>query len=70
MIRRPGLDTEKINRIILEASKGSKVYENERKKEKQIEERITSLKERMSKLTEGDKKLSLKEVDRMIEKMN
>ncbi|XP_062518921.1 DNA polymerase kappa-like [Corticium candelabrum] len=64
-----GLDKEKINQIILEASKGSKFYENERKKEKQTEERIKSLKERLSKLTDGDKKRTLKEVDKTIEEM-
>ncbi|XP_062511612.1 DNA polymerase kappa-like isoform X2 [Corticium candelabrum] len=64
-----GLDKEKINQIILEASKGSKFYENERKKEKQTEERIKSLKERLSMLTDGDKKRTLKEVDKMIEEM-
>ncbi|XP_062518600.1 DNA polymerase kappa-like [Corticium candelabrum] len=64
-----GLDKEKINQIILEASKGSKFYENERKKEKQTEERLKSLKERLSKLTDGDKKRALNKVDKIIEEM-
>ncbi|XP_028661523.2 DNA polymerase kappa isoform X1 [Erpetoichthys calabaricus] len=38
-----GLDKEKINRIILEASKGSKFYENELKKEQQVNQRIEKM---------------------------
>ncbi|XP_059155374.1 uncharacterized protein LOC131940665 isoform X2 [Physella acuta] len=35
-----GLDKEKINQIIYEASKGSKFFENEQKKEEQLNQRI------------------------------
>ncbi|MBN3290983.1 POLK polymerase, partial [Polypterus senegalus] len=38
-----GLDKEKINRIILEASKGSRFYENELKKEQQVNQRIEKM---------------------------
>lgn len=64
-----GLDKEKINQIIIDASKGSKFYENERKKEEQTEERIARLKEQLSKLTAGDRKRALREVDKMIEEL-
>lgn len=38
-----GLDKARINQIILEASKGSKYYENEVKKEKQVSKRIDGM---------------------------
>ncbi|XP_035826622.1 DNA polymerase kappa isoform X2 [Aplysia californica] len=48
-----GLDKEKINQIIYEASKGSKFYENERKKEEQLNLRIKEQQFQMDKLTPG-----------------
>lgn len=46
-----GLDKEKINQIIFEASKGSRYYENELKKEKQVSERIAKQTACLEKLT-------------------
>ncbi|NXY74924.1 POLK polymerase, partial [Glareola pratincola] len=43
-----GLDKEKINKIIMEATKGSRFYENELKKDQQVNQRI----ERMMRLKE------------------
>ncbi|CAH1797487.1 unnamed protein product [Owenia fusiformis] len=55
-----GLDKEKINRIIMEASKGSSFYENEQKKEKQMEVRLEEQKRKLAaipahKILEGEK---------------
>lgn len=50
-----GLDKEKINRIIHDASKGSKYYENEKRKEERVQERIAQIKCELNKLTNADK---------------
>ncbi|XP_053147168.1 DNA polymerase kappa isoform X2 [Hemicordylus capensis] len=47
-----GLDKEKINKIIMEASKGSKFYENELKKDKQVNERIEKMLKLKEKITD------------------
>uniref|UniRef100_A0A4W4E8A6 Uncharacterized protein n=1 Tax=Electrophorus electricus TaxID=8005 RepID=A0A4W4E8A6_ELEEL len=47
-----GLDRDKINNIILEASKGSRFYVNEVKKEQQVNERIGKMMRHKAKLTE------------------
>ncbi|XP_068952342.1 DNA polymerase kappa isoform X1 [Petaurus breviceps papuanus] len=46
-----GLDKEKINKIIMEATKGSKFYENELKKEKQVNQRIENMMQQKSQIT-------------------
>ncbi|XP_007486611.2 DNA polymerase kappa [Monodelphis domestica] len=46
-----GLDKEKINKIIMEASKGSRFYENELKKEKQVNQRIENMMQQKSQIT-------------------
>ena len=62
-----GLDRERINEIILNASKGSKYYENEVKKEAQVTRRITQLLSKLKQLTESQKSLALVTVDKEIE---
>ena len=62
-----GLDKERINEIILNASKGSKYYENEVKKEAQATDRITQLLSRLKQLTESQKSSALVVVDKEIE---
>ena len=62
-----GLDKEKINQIIVEASRGSKFYENEMRKEKETKARIEKLKERLDRLTVKERKRAMREVDKMIE---
>ncbi|KAM4745143.1 DNA polymerase kappa [Anableps anableps] len=47
-----GLDREKINRIIMEASKGSRFYENELKKEQQVNQRIEKMMHQKDQITE------------------
>ena len=62
-----GLDKKKINQIILEASKGSKFYENEVKKEQQVTVRINHLLEELLKITPAQKLSALKAADKEIE---
>ena len=62
-----GLDKKKINQIILEASKGSKFYENEVKKEQQVTARINHLLEELEKITPAQKLSALKAADREIQ---
>ncbi|KAF6126491.1 DNA polymerase kappa [Phyllostomus discolor] len=46
-----GLDKEKINKIIMEATKGSRFYENELKKEKQVNQRIETMMQQKAQIT-------------------
>ena len=62
-----GLDRERINEIILNASKGSKYYENEVKKEAQVTSRITQLLSKLKQLTEPQKSSALVTVNKEIE---
>ena len=50
-----GLDKDKINQIIHEASKGSRFYENEKKKEKQVRKRIEELQRKMTSFNDEQK---------------
>ncbi|XP_007559367.1 DNA polymerase kappa [Poecilia formosa] len=47
-----GLDRDKINRIIMEASKGSRFYGNELKKEQQVNQRIEKMMHQKAQITE------------------
>lgn len=47
------LDQSEINRVIAEASKGSKFYENERKKDEELTEKIESLIKKKEALMKG-----------------
>lgn len=61
-----GLDKEKINKIIHDASKGSKFYENEKKKEKKMLENIEAMKVDLKKYTTSDHKRALVESNKII----
>ncbi|XP_041464447.1 DNA polymerase kappa-like [Lytechinus variegatus] len=61
-----GLDKERINKIIMEASKGSRYYENQKKREQQTTERINKMMEKLSQLTESEKQAALTQVDEMV----
>nr|XP_054756288.1 DNA polymerase kappa-like [Lytechinus pictus] len=61
-----GLDKERINKIIMEASKGSRYYENQKKREQQTTERINKMMEKLSRLTESEKQAALTQVDEMV----
>ncbi|XP_071167055.1 DNA polymerase kappa-like [Mytilus edulis] len=62
-----GLDKEKINQVILEASKGSRFYENERKKEQQMNKRIEEQKIKLQQITEIQLKQGIIEADKLLE---
>ncbi|KAM4863341.1 LOW QUALITY PROTEIN: DNA polymerase kappa-like [Urocitellus parryii] len=54
-----GLDKEKINKIIMEATKGSKYYGNELKKEKQVNQRIKNMMQQKAQITSQLRKAQL-----------
>ncbi|TSM85916.1 DNA polymerase kappa [Bagarius yarrelli] len=58
-----GLDKNKINKIILETSKGSRFYENELKKERQVNQRIEKMMRYKAKVTEQQIQKAQAEVD-------
>ena len=62
-----GLDKAKINQVILEASKGSKFYENEVKKEKQATQRVNQMLKDLKKITPAEKLSALRATDKEIE---
>lgn len=61
-----GLDKEKINRIIHEASKGSKFFENEKRKEERVQQRVQEMKTELSKFTAADRQRALTESKKVI----
>ncbi|KAM4577885.1 DNA polymerase kappa [Fundulus diaphanus] len=60
-----GLDRDKINRIIMEASKGSRFYENELKKEQQVNQRIEKMMQQKARLTEQQLQRAQAQVEKM-----
>ncbi|XP_069793580.1 DNA polymerase kappa isoform X1 [Narcine bancroftii] len=60
-----GLDKEKINKIIMEASKGSRFYENEQKREEQVNQRIEKMLQQKAQVTEHLRKIRQQQVDRL-----
>uniref|UniRef100_A0A7M5X7L2 DNA polymerase kappa n=2 Tax=Clytia hemisphaerica TaxID=252671 RepID=A0A7M5X7L2_9CNID len=64
-----GLDKEKINKIIHEASKGSKFYENEKRKDERVQERVCEMKRDLAKFTETDKKKAIVESDKLLKEL-
>lgn len=61
-----GLDRDKINTIIMEASKGSRFYENELKREQQVNQRIEKMMQQKAKITEEQFKKAQAKVERMV----
>ncbi|XP_053520399.1 DNA polymerase kappa isoform X3 [Artibeus jamaicensis] len=59
-----GLDKEKINKIIMEATKGSRFYENELKKEKQVNQRIENMIQQKAQITSQQLRKAQLQVDR------
>ncbi|XP_062941196.1 DNA polymerase kappa isoform X2 [Cynocephalus volans] len=59
-----GLDKEKINKIIMEATKGSRFYENELKKEKQVNQRIENMIQQKAQITSQQLKKAQLQVDK------
>uniref|UniRef100_UPI00358F8900 DNA polymerase kappa-like n=1 Tax=Myxine glutinosa TaxID=7769 RepID=UPI00358F8900 len=60
-----GLNKEKINKIIFEASKGSRFYENELKKEEQVNQRIQKMLLQKEQLTKQGLEKAQKQMDEM-----
>ncbi|OXB80909.1 UNVERIFIED_CONTAM: hypothetical protein H355_016926 [Colinus virginianus] len=61
-----GLDKDKINKIIMEASKGSKFYENELKKDQQVNQRIEKMMKLKEKITQQQLLKAQLQVDRLV----
>uniref|UniRef100_A0AAY4BHD2 DNA polymerase kappa n=1 Tax=Denticeps clupeoides TaxID=299321 RepID=A0AAY4BHD2_9TELE len=64
-----GLDREKINKIILEASKGSRFYENELKKERQVNQRVEKMLQQKGRVAEEHLRTAQVQVDKMISEL-
>ncbi|XP_051038968.1 DNA polymerase kappa isoform X2 [Phodopus roborovskii] len=60
-----GLDKEKINKIIMDATKGSRFYGNELKKEKQVNQRIESMMQQKAQITSQQLRKAQLQVDRL-----
>lgn len=59
-----GLDVESINKIISEASQGSKFYEHKKKQQEKLDERITNIKQQLilinsEKFVKAEKEVSI-----------
>ena len=59
-----GLDRDKINQIILDASKGSKYYQNEVRKDQEITKRVDHMLATLKNITTGQKAAATKAVDK------
>nr|AAV80826.1 polymerase kappa isoform 10 [Mus musculus] len=59
-----GLDKEKINKIIMEATKGSRFYGNELKKEKQVNQRIENMMQQKAQITSQQLRKAQLQVDK------
>lgn len=64
-----GLDRDKINQVILEASKGSKYYQNELHKDQEIMKRVYHMLGSLRRLTAAEKVTAMKIVDKEVESM-
>ncbi|KAM8773930.1 DNA polymerase kappa isoform 1-T1 [Rhynchonycteris naso] len=64
-----GLDKEKINKIIMEATKGSRFYENELKKEKQVNQRIENMMQQKAQITSQQLRKAQLQVERFAMKL-
>ncbi|NXF41627.1 POLK polymerase, partial [Nyctibius bracteatus] len=61
-----GLDKEKINTIIMEATKGSRFYENELKKDRQVNQRIEKIMQLKEKITTQQLLKAQLQVDKLV----
>ncbi|KAM7076694.1 DNA polymerase kappa isoform 1-T7 [Ciconia maguari] len=61
-----GLDKEKINKIIMEATKGSRFYENELKKDEQVNQRIEKMMQLKEKITTQQLLKAQLQVDKLV----
>ncbi|GAB1605093.1 hypothetical protein Ahia01_000791100 [Argonauta hians] len=63
------LDREKINQIIYEASKGSKYFENEKKKDRQVDLKIGEQQQKIARFTQKEIMVAEKEADTLLQKL-
>ncbi|KAM4708222.1 DNA polymerase kappa [Discoglossus pictus] len=61
-----GLDKEKINKIIMDATKGSRFYDNELKKDQQVNQRIEKMMQQKAQLTSQQLKKAQIQVDKLV----
>ncbi|NWQ97323.1 POLK polymerase, partial [Burhinus bistriatus] len=61
-----GLDKEKINKIIMEATKGSRFYENELKKDQQVNQRIEKMMQLKERITAQQLLKAQLQVDKLV----
>ncbi|NXK92785.1 POLK polymerase, partial [Formicarius rufipectus] len=61
-----GLDKEKINQIIMKATKGSRFYENELKKDQQVNQRIEKMMQLKEKITRQQLLKAQLQVDKLV----
>ncbi|XP_042277835.1 DNA polymerase kappa [Thunnus maccoyii] len=64
-----GLDRDKINKIIMESSKGSRFYENELKREQQVNQRIEKMMQQKAQITKQQLKKAQVQVERLASEM-
>ncbi|XP_076443750.1 uncharacterized protein LOC143282122 [Babylonia areolata] len=65
-----GLDKEHINRIIYEVSKGSRFFENERRKEEQVQQRIQEQEKRKLAISNLELQKGIIEADKLVAELN
>lgn len=59
-----GLDRDRINQVILQASKGSMYYKNEVRKDQEISRRVSQMLSELGGLSAGKKAAAMKTMDR------
>ena len=64
-----GLDKARINQIILDASKGSKYYQNELRKERQVRERVEGMLRALEMFSESQRAAAVRDADRELEQL-
>uniref|UniRef100_A0A8C6P4L1 DNA polymerase kappa n=1 Tax=Nothobranchius furzeri TaxID=105023 RepID=A0A8C6P4L1_NOTFU len=64
-----GLDRDKINKIIMDTSKGSRFYESELKREQQVNQRIEKMMLQKAQITEQQLKKAQTQVDKMVSEL-
>lgn len=64
-----GLDKEKINKIIVEASKGSKYYQNELRKDKELNKKVTLMLDSLKKVTASQREAAARVTNKKVQEL-
>ena len=64
-----GLDKDKINKIIIEASKGSKYYQNELRKDKELDKKVTVMLNSLKKVTASQKEAAARVTNKKVQEL-